>query len=124
MREPPSPCDFGTPAACGRVGDGSRIGRGMTEEVEMTQAIEIAEQTVERPRHTLTYEELSALNIQQTERQVESFVAELCKMTPDERIRASRYTMNRWEYWVYAARFPDEVPTVNGELERIAVNLE
>lgn len=90
----------------------------------MTRTIEIAEQTVERPQHTLTYEELSELNIQQAERQVESFVAELFKMTPDERIRASRYTMNRWEYWVYAARFADEVPTVNGELERIALTLE
>jgi len=45
-------------------------------------------------------------------------------MTADERIRASRYTMNRWEYWIYAARYPEEVPTVNGELERIALTLE
>jgi hypothetical protein len=96
----------------------------MTEEVEMTRTIEIAEQTVGRPRHILISEELSELNVQQAERQVESFVAELCKMSPDERIRASRYTMNRWEYWVYAACFLDEVPTVNGELERIALTLE
>jgi hypothetical protein len=96
----------------------------MTVEVEMTQTIEIAEQTVGRPRRTHTYEELSELKVQQAERKVDSFVAELCEMTPDERIRASRYTMNRWEYWVYAARFPDEVPIVNGELERIALTLE
>ncbi len=90
----------------------------------MTQTIDIAEQAVEQPQGTLTYEELSGLNGQQAERKLESFVAELRKMTPEERIRASRYTMNRWEYWVYAARFPDEVPLVNGELERIALTLE
>lgn len=90
----------------------------------MTQTLDIAEQTVEQPQHTLTYEELSGLNVQQAERKVESFVAELRKMTPEERISASRYTMNRWEYWVYAARFPDEAPLMNGELERIALTLE
>lgn len=90
----------------------------------MTKTIDIAEQVVERPQDTLIYEELSGLNVQQTERKLESFVAELRKMTPEERIGASRYTMNRWEYWVYAARFPDEVPIVNGELERIALTLE
>lgn len=52
-----------------------------------------------------------------------------CRLQPramqmPARIRASRYTMNRWRYWVYAARFPDEVPLVNGELERIALTLE
>jgi hypothetical protein len=90
----------------------------------MTQTLDIADRTVDQPKRTLTYEELSGLNVQQAERKLESFVAELHKMTPEERISASRYTMNRWEYWVYAARFPDEVPLVNGELERIALTLE
>jgi hypothetical protein len=58
------------------------------------------------------------------ERAVVGILAELQQMTPAERIRASRYTMKRWEYWVYAARFSDEIPTVNGELERIALTLE
>lgn len=58
------------------------------------------------------------------ERPIDRFVSELWRMTPEERIRASRYTMSRWERWVYAARFPDEVPTVNGELEWIALTLE
>ncbi len=61
---------------------------------------------------------------QEVERPIDSFLSELRRMSPKERIRASRYTMNRWEYWVYAARFPDEVPLVNGELERIAHTLE
>jgi len=86
----------------------------------MTQTLAIGEQIVEQ-RQCLTYEELSRLSVQQTEQKVESFVGELRKMTPEERISASRYTMNRWEYCVYAAHFPDEVPTVNGELERIAL---
>ncbi len=90
----------------------------------MTQTLDIAMQTVEQDEHTLTYEELSGLSVQQAERKVESFVAELRKMTPEERVSTSRHTMNRWEYWVYAARFPDEVPTVNGEFERIALTLE
>lgn len=87
----------------------------------MTRTLDIAEQTVEHP---LTYEELSGLDVQRAERKIEGFVSELRRMTPEERISASRHTMNRWEYWVYAARFPDEVPTVNGELERIALTLE
>jgi hypothetical protein len=90
----------------------------------MTQTVDIAEKTVEQPERSLTYEELSGLSTQQAERKVESFVSELHRMTPRERISASRHTMNRWEYWVYAARFPDEVPTVNGELERIALTHE
>jgi hypothetical protein len=32
--------------------------------------------------------------------------------------------MHRWERWIYAARYPDEVPTVNGELEWIALDAE
>ncbi len=69
----------------------------------MTQTLDIAERAVELPWHTPTYEDLSELNAQQGERKVESFIAELLRMTPGERMSASRYTMNRWEYWVYAA---------------------
>jgi hypothetical protein len=90
----------------------------------MTQTLDITEPTVDHGTHALTYDQLSGLSVQQAERKLDSFLAELRQMTPDERISASRHTMNRWEYWVYAARFPDEVPTVNGELERIAFTLE
>jgi hypothetical protein len=58
-----------------------------------------------------------------TERPIESFVSELRRMTPEERIRASRYSFNQRERWVYAARYPEEVPTVNGELGWIALRL-
>lgn len=91
----------------------------------MTRTARVADPTVEKDdAHTLTYDQLSGLSVQQAERRLDSFLAELRRMTPEERINASRYTMNRWEYWVYAARFADEVPMVNGELERIAFTLE
>ena len=57
----------------------------------------------------------------EAESKLDAFVAELWKMTSDERVRASRYTFNRWELWVWAARFPDEVPLVNGEYEWLAL---
>jgi|GEM_PF-1277109 len=61
---------------------------------------------------------------QKVERRLDTFVAELRQMTPEERIRASRYSFDDWERWTYAARYPDEVPLVNGELEWIVATLE
>jgi hypothetical protein len=89
----------------------------------MTQSLDIETQQTTREQHALTYAELRGRGVQETERLVEPFVSELRRMTPQERIEASRYTMNRWERWIYAARYLDEVPTVNGELEWIALNL-
>jgi len=62
--------------------------------------------------------------IREVERRLDAFLAELRQMTPEERIRASRYSFDDWECWAYAARYPDEVPLVNGELEWIAATLE
>lgn len=90
----------------------------------MTRTAEITDPTVESGTQTLTHDRPSGQNAQTTERTLESFLAELRRMTPQERIRASRYSMNRREYWIYAARFPEEVPTINGELELIAATLE
>jgi hypothetical protein len=87
----------------------------------MTQILDIRQET-ESGEQTLIYEALRGSDVRESE--VERFVSELLRMTSEERISASRYTMNHWEYWVYAGRFPDEVPTVNGELERIALTLE
>lgn len=89
----------------------------------MTQALDIQTKETERGERTLTERVLRGRSAQEADR-VESFLSELRRMKPDERVRASRYTMKPWEYWVYAARFPDEVPLVNGELERIALTLE
>lgn len=88
----------------------------------MAQTIEVPDRVHEQPQGA--EEKRSERSAEGTERELNRFVAELSKMTPEERIRASRYTMNRREYFVYAARFPDEAPTVNGELERIALTLE
>jgi hypothetical protein len=90
----------------------------------MTRTADITKPTVEDDAPALTYDRQSGPSVQQTERTLERFLTELRRMTPEERIRASRYTMTRREYWIYAARFPDEVPTVNGELELIAATLE
>jgi hypothetical protein len=90
----------------------------------MTQTLDIQTQETESGEHALTYEALRGREVHESESLIDRFVSELRRMTSEERISASRYTMNRWERWVYAARFPDEVPTVNGELEWIALTLE
>ena len=49
------------------------------------------------------------------------FPAILDRMTPAERISASRHGgFTRHERVIWAARYPDEVPLVNGEFEWIA----
>ncbi len=78
----------------------------------------------ESTEHALTYEALRGRDVHEAERLVDRFADELRNMTAEERVRASRYSMNRWERWVYAARYPDEVPLVNGELEWIALYAE
>ncbi len=52
-----------------------------------------------------------------------AFVDRLARMTTEERIRASRYSFDHWELSVWSARYPDEVPRVNGEYEWIALTL-
>jgi hypothetical protein len=95
----------------------------VSKEAEMTQTLDAEAQETESGAHNLAYRELRDRGVKEAELPIETFLSELRRMAPEERIRASRYTMNRWEYWIYAARFPDEVPLVNGELERIALNL-
>lgn len=53
------------------------------------------------------------------------FLAILSRMASAERISASRHGgFTRHERSIWAARFPEEVPLLNGELEWIAGNLE
>ena len=87
----------------------------------MTQKLDklIGEVGEEHP--SLTYDSISGLDSHRAESKIDAFVSELWKMTSDERVRASRYSFNRWELWVWAARFPDEVPLINGEYEWIAL---
>ncbi len=90
----------------------------------MTQTLDTLVREVESGEQHLTYETLSGRDTQETERLVDSFVSVLARMTPAERISASRHGgFTRWERWVWAARYTDEVPLVNGEFEWIACNL-
>ncbi len=51
------------------------------------------------------------------------FVARLDRMRPEERLRAARFEFDRTERAIWAGRYPEEVPTVNGEVEWIALRL-
>ena len=44
-------------------------------------------------------------------------------MSAEERLRAARYAFTPWERGIWAGRFPNEVPLVNGEYEWIALTL-
>jgi hypothetical protein len=87
----------------------------------MTQKLDTLIGEVGEDRHALTYDSVAEPDSREAESKLDAFVAELWKMTSDERVRASRYTFNRWELWVWAARFPDEVPLINGEYEWVAL---
>jgi hypothetical protein len=52
-----------------------------------------------------------------------AFLARLSRMSAEERLRAARYAFTPWERDIWAGRFPDEVPLVNGEYEWIALTL-
>ncbi len=54
---------------------------------------------------------------------LQSFLAWLGRMSREERIRASRYSFKSWQLHAWAARYPEEVPLVNGEYEFIALKL-
>lgn len=70
---------------------------------------------VKRGERRLTYVTLRGRNSEEAERIVEGFVSILRRMTREERISVSRHGgFTRWERWVWAARFPDEPPLVNG----------
>lgn len=54
----------------------------------------------------------------------QAFLARLVRMSAEERLRAARYGgFTDWERSLWAARFPHEVPLVNGEYEWIALTL-
>lgn len=112
--------------ACGVLerGTGSRSGRSQSKEAEMTQTLDSLIGEVEAGEQHLTYEGLKGRDTHETERLVDSFASVLRRMTPAERISASRHGgFTRWERWVWAARYPEEVPLVNGEVEWIACNM-
>ena len=87
----------------------------------MTQTLDTLIGEAREAEHSLTYDSLAGLDSHEAESKINAFVSELWKMTSAERVRASRYSFNRWELWVWAARFPDEVPLINGEYEWVAL---
>jgi len=90
----------------------------------MAQTLDTEIQKATREEHALVERERRGQGTQEVERPIDSFLSELRRMTPRERIEASRYTMTLHERYAYAARYPDEVPTLNGELEWIAAYAE
>jgi hypothetical protein len=89
----------------------------------MSQTLDTLIRKRDAAQHTLSYEAIAGRDVQEAERVIDRFVSELRRMTSAERIRASRYSFNRWERWVWSARYPEEVPLVNGEPEWIGLNL-
>ena len=54
----------------------------------------------------------------------DAFLARLARMSKEERVRAARSGgFDRWQRSLWAARFPEEVPLLNGEYEWIALGL-
>jgi hypothetical protein len=90
----------------------------------MTQTLDTLIKDVKAGEQHLTYEGLKGRDTRETERLVDSFASVLNRMTTAERISASRHGgFTRWERWVWVARYPEEVPLVNGEVEWIACNM-
>ncbi len=53
-----------------------------------------------------------------------SALRRLARMTPEQRLRAARRgRLSRAELTLWAARYPEEVPLINGEHEWIALGL-
>ncbi|MGA8745934.1 MAG: hypothetical protein WB507_08720 [Solirubrobacterales bacterium] len=90
----------------------------------MTHTLDTLIREIESGERHLTYKGLQGRDTRETERLIDSFVSVLKRMTPTERISASRHGgFTRWERWVWTARYTDEVPLVNGEFEWIACNM-
>jgi len=90
----------------------------------MAQTLNVEVNKAAGGEQRLTYEGLRGRDTRSAERVIDGFVAVLQRMTPEERIRASRHGgFTRWERWVWAARYPDEIPLINDEFEWIARNL-
>lgn len=88
----------------------------------MAQTLEKLIEEVQSGTRPLTNGALRGRDAEQAEWLVEGFVSVLRRMSAEERISASRHGgFTRWERWVWAARFPDEVPLINGEFEWIAL---
>lgn len=76
----------------------------------------------ERP---LPYQRIRDRGVAEAGRPLDAFLARLARMSTEQRIEAARSgRFTRWERSVWSARFPDEVPLINGEFEWIALSAE
>lgn len=90
----------------------------------MAQALDALIRETQSGEQRLTYEGLRGRDSREAARFLDSFASVLGHMTPAERISASRHGgFTRRERSVWAARYLEEVPLVNGELEWIACNM-
>ena len=107
------------------AGEGSRGGREpRTEEAPMDseRLNRLCAEVAAGDRH-LTYELLRGESVFDADALVTAYVERLRRLEPEERLRVYRRPggMSRWERWIWAARWPDEVPLVNDELEWVAL---
>lgn len=66
---------------------------------------------------------LAGVDLAEAGTQRKALLARLSRMSAEERLRAARYAFTPLERDIWAGRFPDEVPLVNGEYEWIALTL-
>lgn len=52
-----------------------------------------------------------------------AFIARLERMSSEERVRAARHEFDRGQRAIWAGRYPEEAPTIDGEVEWIALRL-
>jgi hypothetical protein len=73
-------------------------------------------------RRSLTYTELSALDVHEADLLVSAYADYLQRRSAEERLRLYRRgRMTRCERWIWARRYPQEVPIVNDEIEWIVL---
>ena len=73
-------------------------------------------------RRSLTYTELSALGVHEADLLVSAYADYLQRRSAEERLRLYRRgRMSRCERWIWARRYPHEVPIVNDEIDWIVL---
>lgn len=65
--------------------------------------------------------DIDAIHVKEGGKRRSAFLARLERMTPEERLAASRFSFETRERTVWAAHYPHEVPLINGEFEWIAL---
>ncbi len=73
-------------------------------------------------KRSLTYMALSGLSVYEADVLVSAYADYLQRRSSEERLRLyHRGRMTRCERWIWAPRYPEEVPIVNDEIEWIVL---